>query len=297
LLTAITGDPTRRIFARRSVVKQFDETPVESSDGYNSFEVRVRAASGLEFDMSIRWPMDDVGVPGGVPRPLVLILGGQKSGQRAAHLVKDTKGAIVAAISYPYHVRPWPSGAGIFLGLHKIHTALLDTPSAIMVALDYLQMRRDLCYETVDLVGVSLGVPFVCVAAALDQRFDRVWSIHGAGQPYKLLEHNLRLGYEFGPLRKLLAGFAHLVGSGRALAPERWVARISPRPFLMINAINDHRIPRSAALSLFRSAREPKEIHWMDGDHVAVDRDDVIERLCDLIFTRVTRFAGEATSA
>jgi hypothetical protein len=204
-------------------------------------------------------------------------------------LVRDTRGAIVAALSYPYHVKPWPQGTAILLGLHKIHAALLDTPAAIMLALDYLNRRGDLRIESVDLVGVSLGVPFVCVAAALDDRFSRVWSIHGAGEPFKLLEHNMKVRFDWAPMRKVMVAIAHTVASGRALAPERWVARISPRPFLMINAIDDARIPRSAALTLYQSAREPKELHWMEGDHVAVDREDVIIKLCDMIFRRLSQ--------
>jgi hypothetical protein len=241
----------------------------------------------LEFDMSLRWPDESHDVS----RPLVVILGGQKSGRSAADMVKDTRGAIVAALSYPYHVAPWPTGPAILLGLPKIHVALLDTPAAVMLALDYVERRaaggEGLRYSSVDLVGVSLGVPFVCVAAALDQRFGRVWSIHGAGEPYKLLEHNLRKFFNVGPVRKVMTAIAHVVASGRALDPSRWVGRISPRPFVMINAVDDARIPRSYAMSLYHSAREPKELHWMEGDHVAIDREDVIDRLCQMIFMRV----------
>jgi fermentation-respiration switch protein FrsA (DUF1100 family) len=293
LITAITGDPTKRILQRRSTIESFTESTDETTDGYKTVTARIRAASGLEFDMSLRWPAADddgaalSGASGG--RPLVLILGGQRSGNRAAALIKDTKGAMVAALSYPYHVRPWPSGTGILLGAHKIHSAFLDTPAAIMLALDYIERRGGPKIESVDLVGVSLGVPFVCVAAALDGRFDRVWSIHGAGEPFKLLEHNLRVRFDWAPVRKVMAFMAHIVASGRALAPERWVGRISPRPFLMINAINDARIPRSAAMSLYQSAREPKELHWMEGDHVAADREDVIIKLCDMIFRRLSQ--------
>jgi hypothetical protein len=290
--TAITGDPTRRILRRRSAIESYEESSDDCVDGYRNVTARIRAVSGLEFDIALRWPvghgpLGSADTPGTARRPLVLILGGQRSGERTANLVRDTKGAIVAALSYPYHVRPWPKGREIFFGAHKIHAALLDTPAAIMLSLDYIQRRGGFKLESVDLVGVSLGVPFVCVAAALDERFDRVWSIHGAGEPFKLLEHNLKVRFDWAPGRKVMAFLANIVASGRALAPERWVARISPRPFVMINALNDKRIPRSAAMTLYESARDPKEMHWMEGDHVAVDREDVIVRLCEMIFQRI----------
>ncbi len=305
LRAAITGDPTRRILLRRSTMESYHESTDECVNGYRNVVARIRAVSGLEFDITLRWPEEggELGkveggegklengegkLENGRARPLVLILGGQFSGQRAATLVKDTKGALVAALSYPYHVRPWPKGHQIFLGLHKIHTALLDTPAAVMLALDYIERRGGPKINSVDLVGVSLGVPFVCVAAALDSRFSRVWSIHGAGEPFKLLEHNLRKRFDFLPLRKVMTTIAHIAASGRALAPERWVARISPRPFLMINAINDDRIPPSAVNTLYQSAREPKELHWMEGDHVSVTNEAVIIRLCDMIFRRLS---------
>ncbi|MCU0625979.1 MAG: hypothetical protein MUF21_05760, partial [Gemmatimonadaceae bacterium] len=41
-------------------------------------------------------------------------------------------------------------------------------------------------------VGASLGTPFMTVAAALDPRITRLWSVHGAGDTRALLEHNSR---------------------------------------------------------------------------------------------------------
>ena len=53
----------------------------------------------------------------------------------------------------------------------------------------------------------------------------------------------------------------------RSLDPFRHVERISPRPVLFQNAINDEVIPRSGVEALYRAAGAPKKILWYDIAH------------------------------
>ena len=79
---------------------------------------------------------------------------------------------------------------------------------------------------------------------------------------------------------------ANVIISGPRLDPVHWVPKISPRPFVMVNASDDERMPRPAVDALYASAREPKEIVWMSGRHVHSDR-ETIQRLVAIVMDRM----------
>jgi fermentation-respiration switch protein FrsA (DUF1100 family) len=69
-------------------------------------------------------------------------------------------------------------------------------------------------------------------------------------------------------VRHLAAAVSALIINGPHMAPERWAARIAPRPFMMVNARDDERMPRPNVERLFDSAQEPKALVWLPGGHV-----------------------------
>jgi fermentation-respiration switch protein FrsA (DUF1100 family) len=194
---------------------------------------------------------------------------------------------MVVALDYPYAGDTRLKGLEVVRHVPAIRGALLDTPPALMLALDYLLARPDVDRGQVEMVGASLGLPFVCVAAALDDRVTRVWSVHGAAMPYTLIEHQLRRSIPFAPARAAVAGLANLFASGPRLAPEHWCPRVAPRPFVMINARDDDQLPRHAIEALYERALEPKEMIWLPGLHVHPKRADVIRGLVQTVLERV----------
>jgi hypothetical protein len=198
----------------------------------------------------------------------------------------ETPGVMVATLSYPFTGDPRPDALTFLREIPKIRAAFLDTPPAVMLALDYLMKRPDVDTARVEAVGVSLGAPFMCVAGALDTRFARVWALHGSGGSYVPLEANMKRNIKVGPLRVVAAGLANVIINGPKLDPVRWVPSIAPRPFVMVNARDDERLPRSAVDALFASAREPKEIVWMSGGHVHGDK-ETIRALVQIVMDRM----------
>jgi hypothetical protein len=114
-----------------------------------------------------------------------------------------------------------------------------------------------------------------------------VWSLHGGGDPYALIELNLRKRIGFAPARHVVTSVAWVLGNCRCLAPERWVARISPRPLYFINAKDDERVPRECVELLWNAAREPKEMVWIEGRHVEPKRVEIVQELVDRVLTRM----------
>jgi len=291
-------DPLPGFLERRSQLTAVDEGPLLLSAGHVTQAVRLRASSGLEIELLLRYP-EGMGVPsvrhalgtdvgeGEVSEiPMFLILGGYRTGERAATLLDDTRGALVAAVGYPYDGPLDVKGIAVARHVPRIRRALLDTPPGMQLALDYLLDRTGVDPQRVELVGVSFGAPFAAIAAALDQRVSRLWLVHGAGLPRTLIEHNLRASVPVAALRWPLAAIVNVVAAGPRLAPEVWLPRVAPRPVIMINAIDDERLPRRAVEALFASASQPKEQIWLPGQHVQSNRHDVVQSLVEVLLSR-----------
>jgi hypothetical protein len=290
LVAAALRDPTPRFLERRSHLVTATEGPAESVDGHWVQPVRVTAASGLVVDLLLKRPVEaDGGARApttGARRPLIVLLGGHNTGRNAVRLIPATRGAVIASLSYPYRGEHRVKGLQVVRHVPAIRDAVLDTPPAVMLALDYLLDRPDVDRQRVEGVGVSLGAPFMVIAGALDPRVTRVWAIHGSGGSYGPLERNLRRNIPSAAARAVVAGAASLLISGPRLAPERWVGRIAPRPFVMLNARDDQRMPRALVERLYASARAPKTLIWVPGGHVR-SRPEVVRPLVDTVLARV----------
>lgn len=275
----LTRDPTARILARHGRLVEARESPASVAQGLVDQEVRLISSSGLVVDLGLRWRAGS----GSSRRPAVLLMGGQRTGRGAARLVEEPRDALVVALSYPTAVRRI-RGLDDFLAVRQ---AILDTPAAVMLVMDYLVSRPDVDGARVELVGVSLGAIFACVSGALDERFRRVWAIHGGGDLQLLFESSLAGDVAFAPARSLAAWLIRLAGYGFSFAPEAWAGRVAPRPFVMVNAESDQRIPRASVELLFESAGEPKELLWLSGRHVSPRQEELVRELCDLVLDRM----------
>jgi len=300
-------DPLPRMAERRSTLAAVAEGREQRSDGMVSVSARLRASSGLEVDVVVRTPeppaeADPAAASGEadapaapddlVQRPLFLLLGGYRTGERAAMLIEETRGAVVAAMGYPYDGPVDLSGLSVLRHLPEIRRAILDTPPAIQLVLDYLLERPEIDPARVELVGVSFGAFFAPAGAALDPRVTRLWLIHGAARPRAVLEHGLARYVRWCVPRKVIAAAANVAFAGPQLAPERWLPRVSPRPVVMISAADDESLPQDAVEALHASAREPKEQIRLPGRHVHPAREDVIRQLMDVVLERAAEDVG-----
>lgn len=242
--------------------------------------VTIVSSSGVTVPLLVKRPHLDG------PAPLVLLLGGHATGREAARLIPDTRGRVVVALSYPYAGPHRMKGLEVLKWAPDIRRALHDTPPAIQLALDWLLQQPWVDAAEVHGVGASLGTPFMTVAAAIDPRITHVWSVHGAGQTRALLVHNAR--HSMPALLTPLAGaLADVIVGGPFLTPERWVDRIAPRPFTMINATEDEKLPRHTVEALYEAAGEPKQLVWLPGQHVQPNRPEIVRALVTTLLERM----------
>jgi dienelactone hydrolase len=261
----LTRDPERRMLERRSGLAGVTEGPVVREGHHELRDVKLRAESGIEVDLTVKRRVSDSSTD--ARRPLAIVLGGHRTARNAVNFIPDAGDMIVAALSYPYAGEPRPDALEFVRDIPNIRQAFLDTPPAIMLALDYLLAQPDVDPSWVELVGVSLGGPFVTIAAALDERISRVWVVHGSAGSYGPLEVSMRREIPVPGLRHAAAALSALIINPR-MAPEHWAHRVAPRPFMMVNARDDKRMPRELVERLFEGANEPKSIVWLPGGHV-----------------------------
>jgi dienelactone hydrolase len=284
--------PRDAYFARRHGTMVSVQVSPEAPRGnaFLSDMVRVTADTGLSVEFRVLRPAGASG-----PLPLVVILGGHETGRDAIDLVGDPGPMVVAALNYPYDGPAKPRGWRQTLGtIPAAQQALLDTPPAVSLALDWLVEQPWVDRTRVELVGASLGVPFATVAGALDPRFRRVWLIHGAADNRDLFEHNLRSRIANGWLRAGAADLLYLLAYGPTLEPARWVPRIAPRPVVIIGATDDERLPRANVEMLYAAAGQPKELLWTQGRHIEPSRPEVLRQLLAVVRTRVLQAPASA---
>lgn len=281
------SDQSDRLLARHgSIATVNDDETRATPDGYLDETVTLTADTGLSVNLRVRRPAAGAGRR----LPLLLLLGGHRTGKDAVELAGAPDGIAYAAIDYPYDGSHRLRGAWqIMRAIPGIQQAFLDTPPALSLALDWLLAQPWADPARTELVGVSLGVPFAAAAGALDERFRRVWLIHGAGDNHAWLAHNLREDFPVDWQRAAMTELFYTLIYAETFRTARWIEAIPPRPAVIIAAREDERLPPEALEPLPAiAAREPAiDLLWTDGLHIEPDRPEVIGQLLDLVLVRV----------
>lgn len=251
-------------------------------------ELRLRSDTGLEVELAVRSPHRQL-----EGRPLMFIMGGQETGRAAVDVIPDTSGVTVAAISYPFGIVPHRSAMDMLLSLGRIQAGIFDTPAVALLALDYLlSPQSGLAPGRVELAGISFGAYLAALPAALDNRVQRLWLIHGGAAVPEVLDHGLRKRIHSDLVRRHLARYLATVAGAQHLSSEHWVGQVSPRPLVLVHASADRDVPEAAIRALWQAARAPVEIFWTPGQHVHPKRPAVIDAITDLMFERINSISG-----
>lgn len=262
--------------AAGTLVAVRDSTEVgTASDGKAITDVTLVSGTGLEVRLRSRaFPRRD-----GERHPAVLMIGGFSTGRRAADLPSTTENLVIASIDYPYEGPRELVGRQWLRHLGDVRRGLLRTPSALLLAAQYLYTREDVDPSRVSIVGVSLGVPFAVVAAATDRRLSGAAYLHGGGDIRRLYEYAYG-GRTPGWLSPVLAWTVDWLTA--PLEPTKYAGQVAPRPTLQVNATADDFIPRACVTALYDATRQPKRLLWIDGGHVDASEAEIVDDLMRL---------------
>ncbi|NIN70620.1 MAG: hypothetical protein GTO46_01545 [Gemmatimonadetes bacterium] len=245
---------------------------VEAAAGdslYEAYDVRLTSSAGYGVHGHLRVPR----APGRWPS--LIVIGGTNTGRLAAELVNPDSAYVILGLDYPWDGPVQLTWWQFLVRVLAVRRAMLLTPSAVMLGVDYLETRPEVDSTGVVLVGASFGAQLITVVGALEERAGPVLVIYGGGDYRKLLEANLDLKPRWLNSALARAG-AWLLDP---IEPLHYAAQVTPRPMIIINGSRDSRIPQSSVDTLFATAREPKQLIWLDEGHISSRDPALLERV------------------
>jgi fermentation-respiration switch protein FrsA (DUF1100 family) len=136
-------------------------------------------------------------------------------------------------------------------------------PLDLLSVIDYVAQRSDVDAGRIGALGVSLGGSTTLLAAARDTRIRAVVDDSGFSDAPAVIdssfEHFIGLpAFPFGPLTTAIASWRIGINVGH-IRPVDEVARISPRPLLIIHCLGDTVVPPPNSERIFAAAGNPKQ--------------------------------------
>ncbi len=260
--------------SRRGNIDSLTIDESADAEGQLSAFVTMRSDTGITFSFRvIRFASEE-------PLPVLLVLGGHRTGSDAVELFGNVGRRAVVALDYPYDGPERVRGIGpILKAIPPARQGFLDTVPAVSLVVDWLLEQPWAAKDQIIVVGASLGVPFAATAAARDPRIGGAVLVHGAADNRLWLQRQVERRVDSKILHYPLGTILYWLAYGPVLnTPER-AARIAPRPVIVIGARDDERTPAGQTELLYAAVNEPKMLMWTSGRHIQPGRKEVVEEL------------------
>lgn len=268
------------LFDRKGTLNSAVPLPSATSNPEKAQDLLLTSSTGLTTKVRL------LSSPEGKVLPGVILLDGIKQGRRVVDypaIEEINRHAVVISMDYPLDSVKDLSAWHLPLTLPSFRQAALDSVSAVLLMVDYLETRPDVDEERIILVGTSFGAPLAVIAGAIDFRPAAVAALYGGGKLGDLIAHEIRKTGRFGR-SKIPGSAAGLIGRTIAAAllplePTRYAPQIAPRPLLLISGFDDELIPRDSVLALYQAARQPKDLLWVSSKHIRATQQDLMRTL------------------
>jgi dienelactone hydrolase len=246
-----------------------------TQDGQQNQSVQLESNSGLRVSFRV---IRNAQVA--APQPVMMVLGGHRTGSGAVDLFGDVGSRVIVGIDYPYDGPQKVQGVTSALrAIPSARQAVLDTVPAVSLILDWLVTQEWVDQDKIIVIGASLGVPFAATAAARDERIAGLMLVHGAADNRRWLEVQVARRVDSEISHYPLATVLYWLAYGPVFDTKKYVAMLSPRPLLIVGARNDERTPGGETEVLFANAREPKRLRFTEGRHIQPNRTEIIGEL------------------
>lgn len=268
---AVTGrrPAAKVLLSYRGKLSTIEKQLRESTPRVTIEDITLRDDRGTFVNFALQQPTDSTR-----RCPAVVILGGVDIGKETLNYIDEKGDVIIAALAYPYDlskITGWWSGVK---EIGAMREAAFRTVAGALLVTDFLQ-QRNVDTSRVILVGYSFGAPLVPAVMHLDERYKVGAILYGGGRLNELIAHNLNTGS--GMLDRLLGTVAGYLLA--PIEPLRHIVHISPRPLVMIQGKYDEFMPPVLAQELFDRALEPKDIIWLETEHMMPWKTELINRI------------------
>ena len=269
------ADYTRVFLRNRAGLAGVREESLGSDPVFDNYNVFLLDSKGGELACMVRSPRNTKD-----RLPAILVIDGYDSGGKVVSLFESTK-AVLVSFDWPDDRGYKYQGTNIGPFLAGIRRSLIRMVCAIPLVVDYLETRPDVDPEKIIMLGASLGVPAAVNGAAIDTRFRAAILLYGGGDISRMMENSARSTIPEAWKRTLVSWWVEAALA--PIEPLKYIGRISPRPVLMINGKDDASIPGDCVMSLYREAKEPKDLIWLETGHVQPELAELILRLEGII--------------
>jgi hypothetical protein len=269
LARALAFDAPDGFWRQKGELVAVEEEPSEGDSLYQAYRVTLTSSAGYSVRGHLRVPRQQGRWPS------LVVIGGVETGRMSAELITPAEPYVVLGLDYPWDGPTHLSSLQFLVRVLKIRRAMLLTPSAVLLAVDYLQKRPEVDSSRVVLAGASFGAQLITVAGALDKRARTVLVAYGGGDYAALAKANLKI-----KPRWLRAPVAR-VGAWLLdpIEPLHYAGQVSPRRLILINGLTDDRVPRHCVEVLYEAAGEPKRLIWLEAGHISPTNPELIERV------------------
>ncbi len=210
--------------------------------------------------------------------PILFISSGFDAGAKSLNLIQEDLGAILVGMDYSTTKKDIERDPSLFLKMIR------TTPGQIVAAIQWIQEQKWYNKKLgLHYMGISLGSLFMPVSLSLAQKNGIYVSseIFGFGGTDigQIFEHHLRplLGNEWSLNIKNAVELITLFYEPRLYLQEL------KAPNLLIFAKKDQIFPYTSMEKLIQLTPDPKKIVWIDGQHIDVDRPEVISETIQIV--------------
>ncbi len=269
LKLSLSFDAPGEFWRQKGELSAVDLEPAAGDSLYEAYDVTLASDAGYRVRGYLRLPRE----PG--RWPAVIIIGGTNTGRMAAELFTPEEPYVILGLDYPWEGSTRLNWWQFLIRIFAIRRAMLLTPSAVILGVDYLETRTDVDMSALVLAGASFGAQLITVAGALDERAGTVLIVYGGGDIAALARANLKVRPMW--LRSALARIAAWLLA--PIEPVDYAGRIAPRRTIIINGLQDDRIPRYCVEALYEAAKEPKQLIWLEAGHISSRDPESLERV------------------
>ncbi len=266
-------DNRKRFIRAKGYIENIETEVLEKNEQFNLEHFTIKASQGFKLNGYIKSPPKKTD-----KLPAVILLGGLFSGKMIVDFVDfdpvETP-VIMISTDYPYEGEKRLKWWQVLFAIPRIRKAAFNSISGIFLTIDMLEEMEHIDKDRIYLTGVSFGSFFCLAAAACTQKIKSVASIYSGSKIEKLVEVNLPYKMKF--FNKLVGLLAKLLV--HPLEPLHYVGDISPRPFLVMGGADDERFPAKYTEMLYEKAGDPKDIIWIQSNHMEPQKTKLISQL------------------
>ena len=228
---ALAFDAPDQFLRQKGELAGVEVEPAEGDGLYSAYHVKLASSAGYGVRGHLRVPR----VPGRWPS--LIVIGGTNTGRMAAELVNPATPYVVLGLDYPWDGPTQLTWWQFLVRVLAVRRAMLLTPSAVMLGVDYLETRPEVDTDRIGVIGHSLGGQEATWLTWFDHRIKAGASSCGFSMIQAILDHQinhnmalyvpgfLKLGDSLIPLLSFEMGHSSLkmrLGSNRSGRGSGW---------------------------------------------------------------------------